>query len=221
MNLFMLDVFIDPKSRAQSSKSTMSRQPQGVWVSLRDLLNRKDEPAQLAAEIENGRLIVRSAIGVLRPATAGQRAVALNALEVHQDMLDTSRDDNSYKSREWHEYWRDWDEQPIAGLTDSGLYVDDGTRDSTASPAKHVSKAQRYEETIISKLTELGYDPKALPKDRSKTGPKAKAREALASNPRYRDTRYHNPNGVMTLSSFKHTWDDLLEDGSIKYEATP
>lgn len=199
----------------------MRRQPDGIWASLRDLLNSKREPAQLAAEIENGRLIFRSSLGVLRPATAKQRELALNALEVHQDMLDTSRDVDSYKSRGWHDYWRDWDEQPIAGLTDSGLYVSDGTRDAASSAAKHVSKAQRYEETIISKLTELGYDPKALPNDRSKTGPKAKAREALASNPRYRDTRYHNPKGVMTLSSFKHTWDDLLEDGSIKYEATP
>ena len=48
----------------------MNMQENGIWVSLRDLLNSEWEPERLASEIEGGRLIFRHPLGLLRKATA-------------------------------------------------------------------------------------------------------------------------------------------------------
>jgi hypothetical protein len=187
-------------------------------VSLRDQIDRGENIEKLATAIDNGQLVSRDRFQRLRPANVRQVEVSLTALALYLTM---KAEPEPIDSRDWHFYWREWHEEPIPGLTDSGFYLDgdaivspasDASASSlTASRSKPVPRFKCQDDDILRAIRTFDVDPLALPRNTpGKSGIKAKVKRALGTKEHW---------AYKTV--FKKAWDRLLKRGDIAYRDLP
>jgi hypothetical protein len=111
------------------------------------------------------------------------------------------------------QYWRPVVkiENAIAWLNDLGVPVPSWlAHPAKAAPPKKEApqpKGLIQEKCILEIIAELGYDPKALPKNQNgKPGPKSRVRSVALKNAQ-----------MFTRTSFDHTWRRLFDSSEIAY----
>jgi hypothetical protein len=153
------------------------------WVMLRDLIDRGMSLGDIVTAIDEGYLVVCDEFGRHVAATAQQARIAIKALAFHKQMR-AEPDSEEPLPHNWHlqrqAYLREWHQEPIPGLTDSGLVMcgnqvltpemlNAAERSGSPAPvpvrAKPAGRFKTQDAAILDELKRQGHEPIALPRN--------------------------------------------------------